>query len=901
MKWDRSTSQHLLVPEVVQTSAMDCGPAVLKGLLEGFGIPVHYGRLREACQTDVDGTSIDVLEDIACRFGLEAEQVMVPVDHLLLPEARALPAIVVVRQPSGFTHFVLAWRRHGGLVQVMDPAVGRRWTTCRQLLAEVYVHTQTIPAGAWRAWAASDEFLRPLARRLRAVGLGRAAAALIAEAVADSGWHSLATLDAATRLVESLVRAGGVRRGREARRLIHSLLAEAATGDAGDSAAIPESFWSVLPAPDGLEGEPMVRIRGAVLVRVRGRAQHRGPAIADPAALGPELAAALAEPRSRPVRQLFRLLRGAGLESNLALGFVLALAAAGAVFEGLLLRGVLDLGRDLGLVEQRLLAVAAIVAFASLMLMAELGIVRGLLRLGRRLEVRFRTALGEKLLRLNDRYFHSRPVSDMADRGHKIQQLRLLPLLAGRALRAVLTLSLIAAAIAWVEPADVLIAIAAAAMAVAVPLAFNPLLQGLDLRVRTHEGALGQFYLDAMLGLSAARAHGAERAIRREHEGLLVAWALASRSLLRWAVIAEGVQATVGFGLAGWLILRDADRAANIGGTLLLAYWALNIPLIGAELALLARPYPLHRSTTLRLLEPLGSPEEDDGGAPGRGDVLALATTDPTGVALALESVSVRAAGHTILEDIDLRLERGSHVAIVGPSGAGKSSLVGLLLGWHRPATGRVLVDGEPLDATRLASLREETAWLDPAVQLWNRSLLENLRYGAPPTQGSEMGGVLRGADLFEVLRRLPDGLQTPLGDGGGLLSGGEGQLVRLGRAWSRSTARLVILDEPFRGLDRERRRCLLCQIRRHFRGATLLCITHDVGETLEFDRVLVIEAGRIIEDGPPRRLAADCNSRFRAFLDAEEAVRYGLWDGPGWDHVRVESGRVVRDAEAHR
>ena len=617
MRWGGGAGRHQLVPEVVQTSAMDCGPAVLKGLLEGYGIPVHYGRLREACQTDVDGTSLDVLEDVACRLGLEAEQVMVPVDHLLLPEAGALPAILVVRQPGGFTHFVLAWRRHGPLVQVMDPAVGRRWATCRRLLDEVYVHTQAISADAWRDWAASYEFLRPLARRLRSLGLGRAASALIEAAVADPGWRSLAMLDAAIRLVESLVRAGGLRRGREARGLVRSLLAKAGSGTPGASAAIPESFWSVLPAPDGLEGGSMVRIRGAVLVRVRGRATGRMPAAADPAALGPELAAALSEPRSRPVRQLFRLLRGTGLASGLALCFVQALAAGGAVFEGVLLRGVLDVGRDLGLVEQRLLAVAAIVAFAGLMLMAELGIARSLLRLGRRLEVRFRAALGSKVPRLNDRYFHSRPVSDMADRGHKIRRLRLLPPLAGQALRAALTLGATAAAIAWVEPADAPIAVAAAALAVAVPLAFNPLLQGLDLRVRTHEGALGQFYLDAMLGLSAARAHGAERAIRREHEGLLVEWALASRRLLRWAVIAEGVQATVGFGLAGWLILRDADRAANIGGTLLLAYWALNIPLIGAELALLARQYPLHRSTTLRLLEPLGSPEEDDGGAGG--------------------------------------------------------------------------------------------------------------------------------------------------------------------------------------------------------------------------------------------------------------------------------------------
>ena len=83
--------RRMLVPEVVQTSAMDCGPAVLKAMLEGFAIPASYGRLREACQTDVDGTSIDTLEGIAQQLGLAAEQVMLPVDHLLLPEAGRCP------------------------------------------------------------------------------------------------------------------------------------------------------------------------------------------------------------------------------------------------------------------------------------------------------------------------------------------------------------------------------------------------------------------------------------------------------------------------------------------------------------------------------------------------------------------------------------------------------------------------------------------------------------------------------------------------------------------------------------------------------------------------------------------------------------------------------------------
>jgi ABC-type bacteriocin/lantibiotic exporter with double-glycine peptidase domain len=129
--------RHLLAPEVVQTSAMDCGPAALKCLLEGFGIPVSYGRLREACQTDVDGTSIDTLEEIAQQLDLEAEQVMLPLDHLLLAESAALPALVVVRLPSGFTHFVVVWRRHGPWVQVMDPGSGRRWLSGAQLLRDL--------------------------------------------------------------------------------------------------------------------------------------------------------------------------------------------------------------------------------------------------------------------------------------------------------------------------------------------------------------------------------------------------------------------------------------------------------------------------------------------------------------------------------------------------------------------------------------------------------------------------------------------------------------------------------------------------------------------------------------------------------------------------------------------
>src|SRR5437868_12530894 len=104
------TRRRLIVPQVIQTSGMDCGPAALKAILEGFGVPVSYGRLREACHTDVDGTSIDTIEDLAKKLVLAAEQIMLPPDHLLLPEGKALPAVVVTRTPSGAAHFSVLWR-----------------------------------------------------------------------------------------------------------------------------------------------------------------------------------------------------------------------------------------------------------------------------------------------------------------------------------------------------------------------------------------------------------------------------------------------------------------------------------------------------------------------------------------------------------------------------------------------------------------------------------------------------------------------------------------------------------------------------------------------------------------------------------------------------------------------
>src|SRR5947207_2036297 len=125
------------------------------------------------------------------------------------------------------------------------------------------------------------------------------------------------------------------------------------------------------------------------------------------------------------------------------------------------------------------------------------------------------------------------------------------------------------------------------------------------------------------------------------------------------------------------------------------------------------------------------------------------------------------------------------------------------------------------LDGAALRQLRRDTAWVDPVVHLWNRSLFDNLAYGAPPGVDAALGQVIHETGLYDLLRKLPRGLQTPLGDSGGLVSAGEGERVRFGRALLRAHARLVILDEPFRGLERQHRRELLARARERWRHAT--------------------------------------------------------------------------------
>lgn len=861
--------RKFFAPEVVQTSNMDCGPAALKCVLDGFGIPTSYERLREACQTGIDGTSIDTVEAVANQLGLQAEQVMVPADHILLDAAK-LPAIVVVRLPGGFTHFVVLWRKHGNAIQVMDPVTGRRWVSRAHFASELYSHTLEVPAADWRDFAGSSDFQLGLEKRLRKIGVAaRDSARLRTWACDDAQWHNVAALDAGTRLATSLVESKALGAGSAATRLIDHFC--------HSPQLIPAAFWSVRAT-----SEDQLAITGAVLVRILGRSISPGEA-----PLTAELSAAITE---RPIRRASALWRLLGLGSRwsaLFIGFTLFTISLGLLGEALLFRTLFDVAGELRLAGQRMAAMAAIIAFSAVLLALEYWAFLGVTRIGRVLETRLRIAFLEKLPKLGDRYFQSRLMSDMAERSHLTHRLRHVPELFRQLLHSCCELLGTAGAMIWFEPFSAPFVLATVAAGLIPAFATQSILRERDLRVRNHAAGLTRFYLDAALGLRAIRAHAAESNVRREHEKLVGQWAHSVRRLQKLAVSVEGLQLVLLFGLVAAMFVVHRVSGTNIGRVLLVAYWALNLPTIGQDIGTVARQFPYYRNLTLRLLDPLGAREEE---APQSAE--SVKNFLEGAVKLDFRSVGAVASGHTILEDLTFAIAAGQHVAIVGSSGAGKSSVAGLLLGWLRASSGAIYIDDQPLD---VQALRQHTAWVDPAVHIWNDSLYSNLAYGSPEDP-SRVGAAVDSAMLRSVLENLPEGLQTKLGDSGGLLSGGEGQRVRIGRAMLKQRPRLVILDEPFRGLDRDKRTEFLARTRALWHDCTLLCITHDLAETMDFDRILVLDSGRVVESGTPAELSSDPASRYSQLLDAERITNAEIWGGDLWRRIRIQRGRIVQD-----
>ncbi|MEO0603008.1 MAG: cysteine peptidase family C39 domain-containing protein, partial [Myxococcota bacterium] len=531
---------------------------------------VSYERLREACHTDVDGTSIDTLEELAVQLGLDAEQLLVPVDHVLEAASGSLPAIATTRLPSGFTHFVVIWRRHGPLVQVMDPSGGRRWTSVRALQEELYVHAMPLPVSLVTDYLRSDDFVEALRARMGRLRITEAAGRRWLDEAYKGPWVQMAGLDATVRMVDRLVADGVVARGAEAERLIEHVARD------GPEVRVPEGYWVARP----LDVEH-AQVSGAVIVRVQGRSDDPPPADA----VAPRVTAVLEDPGVRPGARLVAMLREDGWLAPGMIGLAAAAGAVGVIVEALLLRGSLDLVTLLRSPEQRVVAATAFGVFAVGMLTLRIATSSLTLGVGRRLEGRFRLALAQKVPRLPDGYFRSRLKSDLAHRAHAVTALRGLPGLAAQGLDGLASLVATVVGVVVLEPSYAGSVSAVAALGVGLPLALQPVLNERDLRVQTLDGSLSRFYLDALRGLVPLRAHGARDALRHEHEGLLVEWERASIALLRVVVRAEVLTAATGVALTVWILLGYLSSGGALGGALLLVYWTLRIPSLGRTIA----------------------------------------------------------------------------------------------------------------------------------------------------------------------------------------------------------------------------------------------------------------------------------------------------------------------------
>ncbi len=898
--------RRFLIPQVIQSSMMDCGPASLKALLAGFGIHVSYGRLREACQTDVDGTSIDTMEDLAVRLGLDALQILVPADHLFLPEADAVPGLVVILLPNGLTHFIIIWRVHGPWVQIMDPGTGRHWVRREKLQEQLYIHQHMFTVEEWLEWTTSPDFSEALQARLIMLCDDQAwAENRVQHALASQSWQELATLDAAARMARSLVQAGGIAQGREAGKLVNQCITQPGT--------IPESYWSAHPYPDD---DGKVIIRGAVLIHAAGLLEEfEGDAENNEAevkeAYGEDqidsaaLRASLQETAPRPELHIFQALAADGLLSPLLILFGVLLAGCGVALESVILRGLVEITQQAYSITQQTGAFLLVILFLFTLLLLRWSLGTVSMRLGRRLEIRLRRRFLKKIPNLEDRYFHSRLTSDMIQRAYELRLLRTLPSLGMNFFKLLSQIIFITIGLIILYPGGTALILCSSLAIIAFSLLTQPLMQEQDMRFRTHTGSLSRFYLDALQGLLPIRSHGAGPALCSEHERLLVDWVQAGKEFFLTSERMTLLGLLLSTGITIQLLFSYLQAGGDSSGTLILLYWMLMLPQLGRSLAGLTQQYPSLRNRLLRLLEPLNAPDESYDWYPEAQDDSTETRQNQSenekekrqaaGVAVQFQDVNITVSGHTILQGLQAGLDPGEQVAVVGPSGAGKSTLVGLLLGWHRPTTGgTVRVDGKLLHGEHLQQVRRELVWVDPEVQLWNRSLQENLNYGNE-ADGPATPEVLSQADLLEVLARLPEGAQTRLGENGGFLSGGEGQRVRLGRGLNRKNPRLVILDEPFRGLTRAQRRELLAQTREYWQGATLIFISHDVGDSLEFERVWLIQDGCLLEDEHPKNLAAQPDSAYARLLNQEKSVRKLIWGSADWIRLRLEKGRLFR------
>jgi ATP-binding cassette subfamily B protein len=222
-----------------------------------------------------------------------------------------------------------------------------------------------------------------------------------------------------------------------------------------------------------------------------------------------------------------------------------------------------------------------------------------------------------------------------------------------------------------------------------------------------------------------------------------------------------------------------------------------------------------------------------------------------SGAAIAFNNISFQyPGGMQVFDKFSLRIQPGQRVGLVGQSGGGKSTLFTLLQRFYDVERGSITIDGQDISRVTQQSLREAISVVPQDISLFHRSIMENIRYGRPSATDDE---VLRAAIAArcDFIENLPEGMDTIVGDRGVKVSGGQRQRIAIARAFLKD-APILLLDEATAALDSESEEAIREALSRLMRGRTVVAIAHRLATLRSFDRVVVLQGGRIVEDGPP-------------------------------------------------
>ena len=333
----------------------------------------------------------------------------------------------------------------------------------------------------------------------------------------------------------------------------------------------------------------------------------------------------------------------------------------------------------------------------------------------------------------------------------------------------------------------------------------------------------------------ASTANAFEVAVRRTRaRSVLVAFIIiATSGALLWGLY-QGTQAVV----------RGDITAGHLGQTV------VYVIILASAFAVLGEVYgDLLRAAgaTERLMELLGSR------SPIASPAVPLKVPAPrAGSAVTLEAVSFHYPSRPLqaaLSDFTLKVAPGETIALVGPSGAGKSTVFQLLLRFYDPQSGRITLDGVATDQMDLQTLRGRIGIVPQDAVVFSTSALENIRYGRPDASDDEVRAAAHAAFAHEFIMALPDDYDTFLGERGVRLSGGQRQRIAIARAMLKNPP-LLLLDEATSALDAESERMVQAALESAMRGRTTLVIAHRLATVQQADRILVLDQGRLVEEG---------------------------------------------------